>query len=658
MPLRTYVPEPGSSAWRLTDDRGRTVALAAERYPDRPDAVADAERFRTAAPDAAVVDAVAGGDAATDVLLDDTPTRFVLTGRDGSVSWSFSDADGDLARAPRSFETSAAARAAVQRVQSLLRRTASAEPSPKAFDPETLDHAILTAPLVAEIEREQSNKGHRVLIELDQDHVRGVSDAKQRVVDLVRDLTDSERGGTSRGDLRLERVATERSSRYVVATLTGRQVRDLVARDGSLADELRQTYADRGDPLPDLAAPPTTPTDDPDSLTVRRAPRRIARAIFRIWPDFPIRALLTRSTRTVKADAARTAFTADGAGVVWAVVDSGVDESHPHFQTYRTLDLPGGIAHRDLRGRDPELPLQDGKGHGTHVAGIIAGQAPSGDLLRLDQVPDSEGTSRYVVRAVGPVSGVAPKAKILSLRILDDDGNGFASDAIAALRYVDELNQGGRDIRVHGVNLSVGYEFDPEWYACGHTPLCQEVDLLVRSGVVVVTAAGNTGYGTSQADARLSKTGLDLSINDPGNAERAITVGATHPEEPHRYGVSYFSSKGPTSDGRAKPDLVAPGERVLSCAAGRGQDKAERRAAREAPDAPTQRIHYVADSGTSMAAPHVSGAIAAFLSVRTEFRGRPDEVKSLFLRTATDLGRDPYFQGRGLLDLMRALQDV
>ena len=124
-------------------------------------------------------------------------------------------------------------------------------------------------------------------------------------------------------------------------------------------------------------------------------------------------------------------------------------------------------------------------------------------------------------------------------------------------------------MRIHGVNLSLGYEFDPEWFACGQSPLCKEVDKLVRSGVVVVVAAGNSGYGTltTALDAP-NRFGLGMTINDPGNAERAITVGSTHRDAPHTYGVSYFSSKGPTGDGRRKPDLVAPGERITSCAAG------------------------------------------------------------------------------------------
>ena len=143
-----------------------------------------------------------------------------------------------------------------------------------------------------------------------------------------------------------------------------------------------------------------------------------------------------------------------------------------------------------------------------------------------------------------------------------------------------------------------------------------------------------------------------MTINDPGNAERAITVGSTHRNAPHSYGVSYFSSKGPTGDGRRKPDLLAPGERITSCAAGANL------AALLAGDLPGDTAYYVEDSGTSMAAPHVSGAIAALLSVRREFIGQPENVKDIVVGSATSLGRGRDFEGAGLLDLMRALQAI
>jgi serine protease AprX len=174
--------------------------------------------------------------------------------------------------------------------------------------------------------------------------------------------------------------------------------------------------------------------------------------------------------------------------------------------------------------------------------------------------------------------------------------------------------------------------------------------------VVVVVAAGNTGYVTLNPKFATDVTRFSaaITINDPGNAERAITVGSTHRDSPHTFGVSYFSSRGPTGDGRAKPDLVAPGERITSAAAGKNLFAVEQANLQGLDGAAV----YVEDSGTSMAAPHVSGAIAALLSVQRELIGKPEDIKRILVASATPLGRDPAFQGGGLVDLMRALQSV
>jgi subtilisin family serine protease len=407
------------------------------------------------------------------------------------------------------------------------------------------------------------------------------------------------------------------------------------------------------------------------------------RSIYRIWPDFRVRALIDRSTRTVKADAASRAYGAQGEGIVWAVVDSGIDESHPHFVRYDTL---GGVAsslHRDFT-MEPEeedntpreerikRALTDECGHGTHVAGVIAGGLPPwtedrregpNPVLRVAYNERASTSSHLEVlrdrefdeTKREQLHGVAPACKLVSLKVLDLEGGGLVSNVTRALKYIrEEVNGDGKLMQVHGVNISVGYEFDARWYACGQSPLCVEVNKLVRSGVVVVVAAGNTGYGRLPAEERQTNTGLVMTINDPGNAEMAITVGATHRDMPHTYGVSYFSSKGPTGDGRLKPDLVAPGERITSCAAGDVlENKLFPKVARG-----EQLAAYVDRSGTSMAAPHVSGAIAAFLSVRGEFIDQPERIKRIFMENATSLGRTESFQGHGLIDLMRALQSV
>lgn len=388
-------------------------------------------------------------------------------------------------------------------------------------------------------------------------------------------------------------------------------------------------------------------------------PDPVKRCIFRVWPNFPVHPQIDISARTIKADAARRSFNARGGGITWAIIDSGIDATHPHFAAGNTLGAPDvKDLHRDFTttlkpGADTkDDALHDGYGHGTRVASIVAGYLrhdfPVDDIEVISEQitetndPNPIPTKRVVSAAM--LSGMAPDAHLVSLKVLADDGTSTMMSVMAALRYVRDLNGDNDKVtRIHGVNVSLGYEFDPQWFACGQSPLCKEVDRLVRSGVVVVVAAGNTGYARFSSWERSTSAGLLMSINDPGNADRAITVGSTHRGSPHTYGVSFFSSKGPTGDGRLKPDLVAPGERITS-------------ASIAAPGGP--RAAYSDESGTSFAAPHVSGAIAAFLSARPEFITSPDEVKKIFVESAVSLGREQTFQGGGLVDVMRALQSV
>jgi serine protease AprX len=414
-----------------------------------------------------------------------------------------------------------------------------------------------------------------------------------------------------------------------------------------------------------------TDADAKDNRGREKAPTE--RCIYKIWPDFPVAPLIDQSVATVKADAAYRSYSATGDGICWAVIDSGIDMKHIHFgdpnrnRQYSTLLDPGvKDLHRDFTQDDAQpkqnySALTDGFGHGTHVAGIIAGGLnpdlkPGQDFAVFENVFESDSGGKKTMvpkqRTVKPeaIHGVAPQCKLVSLRVLDSLGRGNTSNIIRALSYIrEEVNGDPKFLRIHGVNISLGYEFDAEMFACGQSPLCIEVDRLVRTGVVVVVAAGNTGYAQIQTIQRSTKIRIASTINDPGNSRLAITVGATHRDSPHTYGVSYFSSAGPTGDGRLKPDIVAPGERITSCAVGRkaaGLSLANNASA------------YIDDSGTSMAAPHVSGAIAAFLSIRREFLQKPEDVKRIFLESATPLGREKYFEGEGLVDLMRAIQSV
>ncbi|WP_217478362.1 S8 family peptidase [Pararobbsia alpina] len=555
------------------------------------------------------------------------------------------------------------------------------DPQEKPFTPKVLDRTAVAIPLLEDLIAEQKRLAetpgtkrrlYPVIIDLHLEYPGGRDSARTRVRKLIADIFRDKKQAWKiiESEQGINEPKTRMSEQYLFATLEGRVIQELIRRDRA-----------------------SGPEDASDSPSVTK------QAVYRIWPDFPVKALLNKSISTVKADAALKSFSTTGHDIIWAVMDSGIDALHPHFIKYDNLNLSGmpPLAHRDLTSLNDNGngALIDKFGHGTHVAGIIAGtmSEQDGDLVATTRYRDEAGEVKEQIHHPPAISGMAPQCKLLSLKVLDENGNGQASSLIAAIEEIQRINGYGRYIRVHGVNMSVGYDFEPEWFACGQSPLCVEVDRLVKSGVVVVVAAGNTGYGFAQSAAKGTVlAGLGLTINDPGNADLAITVGSTHRDMPHVYGVSYFSSKGPTGDGRAKPDLVAPGEKIVSCASawhsvdpdgtitpqGAAADRKNEAALTrkinawnkpQASSASTKTgsgikraakvtAHYKEDSGTSMAAPHVSGVIAAFLSVRGEFIGRPERVKEVFLSTAIDLKRDRYFQGCGLVDLMRAIQSV
>ncbi|RZI53802.1 MAG: subtilase family serine proteinase [Pseudonocardia sp.] len=421
--------------------------------------------------------------------------------------------------------------------------------------------------------------------------------------------------------------------------------------------------------------------------------------IFRAWPDYPLDPQIDRSAPTVKADAAWRAYDARGRRIVWAVIDSGIDGGHPHFSAlelaseFRGEELPYGLTsnlHRDFsflvhpeaapgpatsddQGGSPgtaasKPALIDDSGHGTHVAGIISGCSPAGSTPRVALSKDPNDGGCVLRSRVGTLSGMAPECELVSLKVMRRTRQGTwvtsCSAVIRALTYLrTEINVDPAVLRVHGVNMSLGCEWHPEQYAAGQSPLCQAVNQLVATGVVVVVSAGNFGARTTSGDSVNTSAAMG-SITEPAHAEDCVAVGSTHREAPHAFGVTWTSSKGPTLDGRMKPDVVAPGEWIASAASGAiraaaGLDRPDGDASE--PNETHQwdpLLTYAEQSGTSMAAPHVSGVIAAFLSVRPEFIGRPRQVKRLLTESATDLGRERYAQGAGLVDLMRMLSNV
>ena len=360
--------------------------------------------------------------------------------------------------------------------------------------------------------------------------------------------------------------------------------------------------------------------------------QEIARAhisfnLYAVWRSTAKSKLISRSRAVMQADAALESYRANGHGITWAVLDTGVRSDHPHFNHKRKgkpdLKTITEIWDCTKPGRPRRLASDtDRDGHGSHVAGIIAGHDETDPDLK----------------------GVAPYAKLVVYKVLDDDGNGEDAWIIKALDHVAESNENKATMAVHGLNLSLGGPYDSSVYGCGFTPICQELRRLWRSGVLVVVASGNEGQLEVQTQDGEVEINTPMSIGDPANLEDCIAVGSVHADKPHLYGVSAFSSRGPTSDGRCKPDVVAPGERIRSVNSRVTDPKSPNR--------------YRAESGTSMAAPHVSGLLAAFLSVRREFRGRPDEVKKVLMDTCTDIGRDRQFQGKGIPNLMKMLLSV
>jgi serine protease AprX len=524
---------------------------------------------------------------------------------------------------------------------------------------ETLAPRLISEPLKSKIDQELSRLdgkafnasaasspiSYEVIIEVNLNNPQGRMGARAAIFAMLHDILGLENKDA------LSRNRDDSTHPYIFATMTAAQIVELVTRDGENAAALIATGT------PATSHEPALPTDLPNASrgTNPSSARKTLRSVFRIWESQKVHPLITESVQTVKANAAHSSFGAFGENVVWAVLDSGIDPNHPHFKLHDNLNLAAPLSGRSCSFAPSASPWnQDVFGHGTHVAGIIAGESSPDTVSQAAiQSPGNEGDGGYHLQPIAAIKGMAPRAKLLILRVLNDNGDGDETALIQAIEYIQQLNDFGRHLVVHGVNISAGFPAHPTWYACGQTPLCVEINRLVKSGVVVVVAAGNSGHVvTFLSPIATTEAGQMLSINDPGNADLAITVGSTHRQSPHTFGISYFSSKGPTSDGRRKPEVVAPGEKIISSASSQRPQNAT------LPGLNGAHFDYIEDTGTSMAAPHVSGVIAAFLSVKREFLGQPEKIKQLLTQSAMDLGRDSNFQGAGLVDLMKLIQSV
>lgn len=331
----------------------------------------------------------------------------------------------------------------------------------------------------------------------------------------------------------------------------------------------------------------------------------------------------------------------DGTGIGVAVIDSGI-YSHPDLLSAYTGQ--SRVVYRQTFIGGVQL---DDFGHGTHVAGIIAGTGS------VSNVPGSS----HILR------GIAPNANLLDLRVLDQNGSSNDSAVIAAIQTAVQLKN-VYNVRV--INLSLGR---PIYESCTLDPLCQAAEAAWSDGIVVVAAAGNlgrNGYAT---------------ILSPGNSPHAITVGAMKTEETYPRSddlIASYSSKGPTYiDMTVKPDIVAPGNLVVSLLApGSTLANAYPRnivGPSYYSATATGPAEYLRLSGTSMATPVVAGTVALMLQKDPTLT--PDTVKARLMKTAgktfpvSSTATDPttgqsylsYYDiftiGAGYLDVAAALAD-
>ena len=326
---------------------------------------------------------------------------------------------------------------------------------------------------------------------------------------------------------------------------------------------------------------------------------------------------LERTAATVGATWVREQLGFDGTGVGVAIIDSGVANWHDDLGSRRVVRFADFVNFQPA--------AYDDYGHGTHVAGIIAGNGH-----------DSEGRRR----------GIAPGATLLVEKVLDASGQGYISNVIAAIDFAI-ANRDTLGLRV--INLSVAAGVFESYTT---DPLTLAAKRAVDAGLVVVSAAGNLGRS---AEGKVQIGG----VGAPGNAPWVISVGASsHNGTVDRAddSVAAFSSRGPTAiDFQPKPDLVAPGVGIESIAEAGSTLWNTKPAMRLWGTVPTATEPYLSLSGTSMAAPVVSATIALMLQANPSLT--PNLVKAILEFTAESRpGYDAMTQGAGFLNARAAVE--
>ncbi len=362
-----------------------------------------------------------------------------------------------------------------------------------------------------------------------------------------------------------------------------------------------------------------------------------------ISPDRPVSAMghLETTTGAAQVRALIRDNSLDGAGIGIAILDSGIDPSHR--LTTNSDAHPGIVYQQDFTGLGIPKNREDVYGHGTHVASLATGYAKDGTLAKTR-----------------PYDGIAPGAEVINLRVLDDHGRGSASRIIAALDWC-VTHKATYNLRV--INLSLGTSVRDSYR---NDPLCLAARRAVNAGIVVVAAAGNSGKDASGRE-------IYGGINSPAIEPSVITVGAANTfgtDARSDDKVTTYSSRGPTRgyttdasgvrhyDNLIKPDLVAPGNKIIGACSRDG--KSPNLLATNyssllvtSKAAVQDRIMYM--SGTSMAAPVVAGAVALMLQSNPHLT--PNLVKAMLMYSAQPLkGFNTFEQGAGELNIDGAVR--
>jgi serine protease AprX len=362
--------------------------------------------------------------------------------------------------------------------------------------------------------------------------------------------------------------------------------------------------------------------DNVDLSAVAADPR-----VARVMLDRPVFATLERTGLTVAATVSRQEFGVTGKGIGVAVIDSGIKGNHNDLQSQSYWGSDRVAHFRDFTngsGGSWSYPF-DEYGHGTHVAGIIAGNG---------------------YESGGKRKGMAPGAKLVGLKVLDQDGQGYVSDVIAAIDYAISVKN-TYNIRVINLSVASGV-YESFWL----DPLTLAAKRAVDAGIVFVASAGNAGRdGSNQA--------LSGGITSPGNAPWVLTVGATNEQSTSRRSddtIGTFSSRGPTwIDFAAKPDLVAPGVSIESLADPHSTLYYTLPSKLIAGKYDTWYKPYLSLTGTSMAAPVVAGTVALMLEANPALT--PNAVKAILQYTAQARPEEHELsQGTGIVNARGAIR--